>query len=593
MLTIRKAVDNKPIDLHNIYNNRACYLIAGGPSINPTVFKNNYGVDIDELNNPNIFKITINNAAKIIRPQLTIQGDSIDKFIASQYLDSTIMNFVSNGKRDSHIYNSQDNTLLDVRIKDCPNTYIYELATGFDSNTWLNSKKVIWGNEANTYDKDDGQNKGARSTFLAAIRLLYHLGFRSIFLIGADFTMSKDYKYAFAQDRNPGSISNNNHIYKCLNNRFDKLQKTFLDNKFYIYNCNKQSHLKSFPFLSLSDALKSSQAEMANIDIKTEPTENMYDKAKSTRNRQSLIYHMPLVNYNETIVSSKSDVSIIKDNATMNLKSNNIGYNYYHFGTKCQYELLLSIYSLRKHTDLPIQVLNIPPVPSIIDKYSSILNYTVTHIDKCPHSHHLADKCFINKNTQFDRFIFLDADTIVSKSIDHLFDELNDKHFAVTHFSDHTTSSDLIQKRFKPMLKLFPQLVETYDKSLPMSNTGVYYAHKHSPIFNIWQDISNKVNSDFNLMNDASVRLLYDELIMNCMLPYYNDIHILPNIYNASNISGCIDNSQIYVNHYHSKRGKDLTTMKNRYNIYNEFTNKYNEVIHMDLFGGLNKTLFM
>jgi hypothetical protein len=111
---------------------------------------------------------------------------------------------------------------------------------------------------------------------LVAVRLLYHLGIRTVFLLGADLKMDEANKYHFEQDRNKGSISGNNSTYRMLNDRFAALKPIFDQYGFKVFNCNLESNLHAFPKINFEDAIEIATRKMPIID--TERTEGLYDR---------------------------------------------------------------------------------------------------------------------------------------------------------------------------------------------------------------------------------------------------------------------------------------------------------------------------
>ena len=77
-----------------------------------------------------------------------------------------------------------------------PNVWYYKRNDYFKPDEYLSEPTVNWGNHQKTVDKLGCG--GSRSVMLAAFRLLYYLGFKTIVLVGADFKMAPDRKYAFA-----------------------------------------------------------------------------------------------------------------------------------------------------------------------------------------------------------------------------------------------------------------------------------------------------------------------------------------------------------------------------------------------------------
>jgi glycosyltransferase involved in cell wall biosynthesis len=136
----------------------------------------------------------------------------------------------------------------------------------FDPNQWLLEPSVNCGN--------DERNGGGRSVMLGALKILYFLGFRKVFLLGVDFEMTQEKKYHFPEHRGLHAIQGNNNTYRKLQRYFEALQPHFLKAGFIVKNCNPTSRLTAFPFISYEEALEESGAHLGNYA--QERTEGMY-----------------------------------------------------------------------------------------------------------------------------------------------------------------------------------------------------------------------------------------------------------------------------------------------------------------------------
>jgi hypothetical protein len=167
------------------------------------------------------------------------------------------------------------------KVKDMPSVFHFRRNSKFEVNEFLYQSTVNWGNEEKIIDELG--NKGSRSVMLAAIRILYYLGFRRVYLLGADFKMEsgKD-NYAFNQDRSIFSINSNNNTYNILNSRFNALKPIFDSLNYKIFNCNKDSGLKSFPFINYETAIKQASAKFnKKID-----TLGWYDRKEKEKEKE-------------------------------------------------------------------------------------------------------------------------------------------------------------------------------------------------------------------------------------------------------------------------------------------------------------------
>jgi len=253
--------DHHPLWLGDIYRGRSAFLIAGGPSF--------ASLDHSRLRQPGILTMGINNSIKTFRTNLWVCVDSPDHFLRSIWLDPTIMKFAPICHASKFIFNSDEWKFMDVRVGDCPNMVFYKRNEHFKAKQFLWEDCINWGNH-----KDHG---GGRSVMLAAIRILFTLGIRRIYLLGADFKMDKNNKYHFAQDRKRNSISGNRETYIKLNKWLAELRPLFEAQDLLIFNCNSKSKLDAFDYVSFEEALSSVLTEFGNIDVKNERTQDLYD----------------------------------------------------------------------------------------------------------------------------------------------------------------------------------------------------------------------------------------------------------------------------------------------------------------------------
>lgn len=281
------------VNLVGQYRGGTAFLIAGGPS-----FAN---VRQKYLRRSGIWTMTINNAVKSFRGNAAIVVDDPHRFTYSLWADPKIQKFVPTALFESQLW---DNRLIyengkekqlwqptGIKVGDCPNVIGYRRNEKFMANRYLHEDTINWGNHENTCLCGKGERKergdtcpacgqknqfGGRSVFLAALRVLYLLGFRTVYLMGVDFEMSETKKYHFDEGRTPGAIKGNMSTYDKLIKWFGELQPLFLKEGFKVYNCNPDSRLKVFPFINYKEALDKVHGEIGNTDA--ERTLGLYSK---------------------------------------------------------------------------------------------------------------------------------------------------------------------------------------------------------------------------------------------------------------------------------------------------------------------------
>ena len=246
------------VDLQGLYKGvkpSPAFLILGGPSLN--------SLDLERAANCGITSLGVNNSWSVFTPDLWTCVDPPRKFLYSGWMDPTITKLIpsvlarkSLRLKDGSIFRNTIHT-----PSDCPNVLFYERNTSFDHQTYLNESTINWGNQSKRIDSLGF--KSCRSVMLAAVKLLYVLGFRRVYLLGCDFKMKPfEDNYAFPQERSKGAVRGNNKSYKVLNERFKAMRPYFEYNDFEIFNCNPDSGLEAFDYLSLEDAIDIEESEM-------------------------------------------------------------------------------------------------------------------------------------------------------------------------------------------------------------------------------------------------------------------------------------------------------------------------------------------
>lgn len=235
--------------VQGMYKNGHAFLIASGPSFN----------DLNKEPLKFCYTACVNNSPKAcmpyFRPRMWTCVDGADKFLYTIWADPNIMKIVPDSHVGKPLWNSDLNEPFGkYTVSDMPNVLYYPRNNKFNSETFLTEPTFNWGNSEKI--KDANGVGGKRSVFLPAIKLLYVLGFRHIYLLGVDFNMeSGAQNYSFAQDRKESSVKGNNATYKQLQYRFELLRPVFEKAGLQVYNCNRESHLTAFDHMPYNEAL--------------------------------------------------------------------------------------------------------------------------------------------------------------------------------------------------------------------------------------------------------------------------------------------------------------------------------------------------
>ena len=253
--------------LHGHYKGHSAFLCLSGPS-----FKNILDNHKDKLDR--LFTMSTNNSIRSYRTDAWISVDDPTRFIKSCWLDPKIMKFIPSTHFEKTLWDSYTNEPLKRKVGECPNVYGFRRNNKFMANRWLTESTFNWGCHA-----DLG---GGRTVLLPAIKILYILGFRRIFLLGCDLNMNKNSKYHFDEERTKGAINCNKGTYKRIKEEYFPELKPYFDKAgLKVYNCNPDSALKVFPYMSFEEAYETSTSFMGDID--NEPTAGMYMDPKLKR----------------------------------------------------------------------------------------------------------------------------------------------------------------------------------------------------------------------------------------------------------------------------------------------------------------------
>jgi len=251
----------RPFDPRGLYAGRAAFLILGGPSV--------ASLDRSDFGRPGVLTMGVNNSPAVIRPNLWISADPPAKFLRSVWLDPTILKFLWTTHAGKKIYCSANRAMTEDRASDCPGIIQYGTMDPVEPETFLESSALQWGAR--------GEPTKCRSVMLLALRVLYDLGVRTVFLVGADFHQSPDAAYGWGEKADPARCKRNNQLFESLTGIFADLKPVFDAAGFHVYNATPGSKLDVFPHVSLADAMDFAAAEFGDLDPAKEPAVGLYD----------------------------------------------------------------------------------------------------------------------------------------------------------------------------------------------------------------------------------------------------------------------------------------------------------------------------
>lgn len=243
------------VALRDMLAGGAAFLVCGGPSLKQ--------IDMSALSRRGVFSLGVNNVAGMAPVNAFVCSDPPLKFHNGIFQDPSIMKFLPlpkmNGSRAKMRHKIGDKFYwLDKQVGDCPNVW------GFQRRSWMMPDQTFFTDQAAAWGNLDeglrrfGQPKTA-CTMLIALRLLYYLGARTVFLLGCDFRMNPllplDGNYAFSENRDEDAIRSNNDQFRIIQEWLTELMPWFLRFGFKVYNCSESSSLRAFPFIEFDRAM--------------------------------------------------------------------------------------------------------------------------------------------------------------------------------------------------------------------------------------------------------------------------------------------------------------------------------------------------
>jgi hypothetical protein len=293
----------------DVFHGGHVFLILGGPSIYKVV------PDTKMLQDRGIATFGVNNVSATIRTNFWTYGDSTRKFHDAIWADHGCIKFVPCHKLHEDVFTKRPGEKVQPsgrKARDFAgivgierNSHIVTEGTKADPG-FLWQDTVNWGEGAESicnrvkdwmqanlelppvsYKKGNGKTvnliKGqvdfwrveteiaagclprelyhtlapypkVLSTMFQAVRLCYFLGFRNVYLLGADFSMDGGKRYSFDETGNQGTVRGNNSAYPKLNQIFHALRPAFDAAGYRVFNCNPESRLTAFDFISFDNA---------------------------------------------------------------------------------------------------------------------------------------------------------------------------------------------------------------------------------------------------------------------------------------------------------------------------------------------------
>ena len=202
----------------------------------------------------------------------------------------------------------------------------------------------------------------------------------------------------------------------------------------------------------------------------------------------------------------------------------NQGVVYLSLWTRLWTQLVVSIYSLRQHCDGKILVLIDDDDRSRKLSSDPSLNVECRRVKMADVRRHTAfsTKTHIHRQVDFDRAVYLDADTLVCGDIAPLFPVKDE--MVLTRFSSWVTNARPVRGRLDRWKEIAPQMVlRAQTHPYPAINNGVLgFVPKH-PLLEVWAELCQRGHRMF----------IADEMTLQMLYPDY-DCRIVDDRYNSS-----------------------------------------------------------
>ena len=201
---------------------QSCFLLCPGPSLDR--------MELVPLMEPGFLTMSMNNGPDVFRPNLWCAVDGNegtgenDRFLPWIFQDPGIMKFYP----VRHLHTVQG-----------PNLWGYTETQPFRWWRYLAEQRVVWGN----------------NVMMICIRILYDLGVRTIYVLGADFHMDAQEPYAFRETVNDQHARSNNVSYEMMNRRFVLLRPLLEQHGLKIFNCTPGGNLTAFERMGYDQAI--------------------------------------------------------------------------------------------------------------------------------------------------------------------------------------------------------------------------------------------------------------------------------------------------------------------------------------------------
>jgi hypothetical protein len=236
---VRDGYDNPQRWLHNAHaqpdDRCAAFLVGRGWSVTPKRLK--------QLAKAGIPWMAINDFPKKgPKPRYWCAGDGPNHYGNRIWDDAEIMKFSPMG----HVRMVRPRTDAYEparRPMDAPNThFIHPVNNLMELESWLHVPYIAWGASLHgpTAPSQFHKSGSGRSSMMIGLRLLWHLGYREVYMLGCDCT----------PHHHPAP-----NYWKVMFDYIEKIAPTFRRFCYNVYQTNPDAHLRTFPSVPFDKAL--------------------------------------------------------------------------------------------------------------------------------------------------------------------------------------------------------------------------------------------------------------------------------------------------------------------------------------------------
>lgn len=232
MITRINGLKRSLVDFRQLFSG-SCFLVGGGYQL-PAVK--------DQLDDPRIVTMGMNNSATQFTPNLWVGADSVDHYSASILFNSSIMKFMYMCRADGVVNGKKASDLDNIFFM--PRSQVLEIDKFF-----ISRPKMGWW----------------KNVVTMAVELLLYLGFDRIYFVGCGLKIL-DKPYGYESDLGPDEIRFNRTTYATVTRHMRYLHKHASEYRFSLVSCTPDSTLNEFlPYIPLDEAIATEASKLPAV----------------------------------------------------------------------------------------------------------------------------------------------------------------------------------------------------------------------------------------------------------------------------------------------------------------------------------------